>query len=61
VKEFVFMQHSKEDNFITAEITSKLLPNCRLEIREKGGHFSPELLDEFIKTAMAKYYERPIS
>jgi len=57
VKEFVYMQHSKEDNLILAEMTSKLLPNCRLDIRESGEHFSNELLDEFIKTVMAGYYE----
>ena len=50
------MQHSKQDEavpFITAYLTSKLLPNCRLETREQGGHFSPETLDEFIKNVIA--------
>ncbi len=61
VKKFVLMQHSKEDNLIMAEMTAKLLPNCRLEIRESGEHFSEELLDDFIKTSMAKHYERTIS
>jgi pimeloyl-ACP methyl ester carboxylesterase len=59
VKAFVYMQHSKEDNqvpFITAEMTAKLLPNCRFEAREKGEHFSDEILDDFIKTVMTEYY-----
>ena len=56
VKELVIMQHSKDDNLITAEITARLLPNCRLDIRETGGHFSEELLDNFIKTTMAEHY-----
>jgi pimeloyl-ACP methyl ester carboxylesterase len=52
VKQNVYMQHSRTDNFAAAEITSKLLPNCRLEIRENGEHFSSELLDNFIKTTV---------
>jgi hypothetical protein len=59
VKAFVYMQHSKEDNqvpFITAQMTAKLLPNCRFEAREKGEHFSDEILDDFIKTVMTEYY-----
>ncbi len=59
VKALVYMQHSKEDNqvpFITAEMTAKLLPNCRFEAREKGEHFSNDRLDDFIKTVMAGYY-----
>jgi pimeloyl-ACP methyl ester carboxylesterase len=60
VKVNVYMQHSKADNevpFITAEMTSKLLPNCRFEIKENDVHFSNEILDNFIKTAMVVYYE----
>lgn len=60
IKEDVYMQHSKADQnvpFITAEMTAKLLPNCRFEIRENGEHFSNELLDQFIKTVMLKHYE----
>lgn len=60
VKEFVHMQHSQEDQqvpFVTAEMTAQLLPNCRFEIREKGEHFSKDLLDDFIETVMAKYYK----
>jgi pimeloyl-ACP methyl ester carboxylesterase len=55
VKAFVYMQHSKEDGqvpFITAEMTASLLPNCRFEAKEKGEHFSDEILDDFIRTAM---------
>jgi hypothetical protein len=47
------MQHSRLDEqipFITAELTSKRLPNCRFEAREHGGHFSCGLLDEFNRT-----------
>lgn len=60
LKAYVVMQHSRADEavpFVTAEITSKLLPNCRFEAREHEAHFSAELLDNFIKTAMAPYYE----
>jgi pimeloyl-ACP methyl ester carboxylesterase len=60
INEYVYMQHSRADNavpFITAEITSKLLPHCRLVIKENDAHFSDELLDNFIKTAMVEYYE----
>jgi pimeloyl-ACP methyl ester carboxylesterase len=60
IKGNVYIQHSKTDNqvpFITAEMTSKLLSNSRFEIRENGEHFSNELLDDFIKTTMAKNYE----
>ena len=55
VKAKVYMRHSKSDNsvpFITAEITSKLLPNCRFEIRENDVHFSQQVLDDFITTVM---------
>jgi pimeloyl-ACP methyl ester carboxylesterase len=58
VKALVYMQHSKEDDqvpFVVAEMTAKLLPNCRFEAREKGEHFSKEILDDFIKTAMTRY------
>jgi len=48
----VYMQHSKTDNFAAVEITAKLLPNCQLEIRESGEHFSKELLDNFIRRTM---------
>ena len=55
VKARVYMQHSRSDEavpFMTAELTSKLLPNCTFEIRENGVHFSEEALDDFIRTTM---------
>lgn len=52
VKEKIYMQHSRTDNFAPVEITAKLFPNCSLEIRENGEHFSSELLDSFIKTTV---------
>jgi pimeloyl-ACP methyl ester carboxylesterase len=52
VKQIVYMQHSRTDNFAAVEITSKLLPNCRLEVRENGEHYSSELLDNFLKTTV---------
>jgi pimeloyl-ACP methyl ester carboxylesterase len=61
VSAYVYMQHSRLDNqvpFITAEITSRLLPNCRFEVRENGEHFSSQVLDDFIARAMIAYYKR---
>ena len=61
VTENVYMRHSKSDNavpFITAEMTSKLLPNCKFDIRENDVHFSKEVLDDFIRTVMAGHYEK---
>jgi len=55
----VMMRHSKSDEavpFITAELTSKMLPNCQLEVRENDAHFSNDLLDDFIRTVMARSY-----
>jgi len=55
----VSMQHSRLDDqvpFITAEMTSRLLPNCRLEAVDNGEHFSSEVLDDFIERAMMGYY-----
>ena len=63
ITENVYMQHCKLDNqvpFAAAEITSKLLPNCRFEIRESGDHFSTEILDNFIKSTMLQHYETKI-
>jgi pimeloyl-ACP methyl ester carboxylesterase len=60
VKARVYMQHSQADiqvPFSTAEITAHLLPNCRLDIRESGEHFSDELLGDFIEKTMAEHYE----
>jgi len=55
VREMVYMEHSRTDTevpFIAAEMTAKLLPNCRLEIREGGEHFSGRILDDFIRHTM---------
>jgi pimeloyl-ACP methyl ester carboxylesterase len=57
---FVYMQHGKEDQqvpLITAQMTAKLLPNCRFEVRDRGEHFSNQLLDDFIKTDMIEHYQ----
>ena len=56
VKKPVFMQHSRYDNLAPVEITAKLLPNCRLYIKESDVHFSEEILDEFIKDTIAPYF-----
>ncbi len=48
----VIMRHSRTDNFKTAELTAKLLPNCRVDIRENDEHFSQAVLDDFIVTLM---------
>lgn len=61
VRAYVYMQHSRLDNqvpFITAEMTSRLLPNCRFEASEHGEHFSSEVLDDFIERAMMGYYKK---
>jgi len=55
----VSMQHSRLDDqvpFLTAEMTSRLLPNCRLEAVDNGEHFSSEVLDDFIERAMMGCY-----
>lgn len=55
VNPYVHMQHSRQDDqvpFITAEMTARLLPNCRFEVRETGEHFSEPILNEFIERAM---------
>jgi pimeloyl-ACP methyl ester carboxylesterase len=57
VQQNVFMQHSRlDEGFIPAEITSKMMSNCRFLVRESEGHFSKELLDEYIQTTMAAFY-----
>lgn len=56
VRQVVYMEHSKTDHevpFITAEMTAKLIPNCRLGTRE-GEHFSDEALDRFIRSTILK-------
>jgi pimeloyl-ACP methyl ester carboxylesterase len=55
VKARVIMQHSRSDEsvpFITAQITSALLPDCRFIVRENEPHFSPQVLDHFIHTVI---------
>ena len=55
IRQKVYMQHSKIDGavpFITAELTSKRLPNCKLIAKEDGEHFSPESLGEFIESVI---------
>lgn len=57
----VIMRHSKADEavpFVTAEVTSKLLPRCKFEARESDVHFSQQVLDDFIRTVMAGYYQK---
>ncbi|HEX3052237.1 MAG TPA: alpha/beta fold hydrolase [Aggregatilineaceae bacterium] len=52
----VYLEHSRDDAdvpFITAELTAQRLPHCRFEIRDTGGHFSPELVDNFLKRVVA--------
>lgn len=55
VRSRVFMEHSKDDAnvpFATAALTAGLLPQCEFRARESGGHFSSELLDDFIKAVV---------
>lgn len=55
----VYMQHGELDEsvpLVTAQITAGLLANCRLEVRQQGGHFSAEELDEFIRSTMLPRY-----
>lgn len=55
IKNRVVMRHSRADSsvpLITAQLTAKLLPNCVLQVREQDAHFSQEVLDDFICTAM---------
>lgn len=59
VKENIYMQHSKFDNavpFMAALLTANLLPNCKLEVKESGEHFSKDALDDYIETVIAENY-----
>ncbi len=57
VHQNVYMQHSRlDEGFRAAELTARMLPNSKFVARESGGHFSIELLDEFINTVMAGFY-----
>ena len=61
VKGRVTMRHSRSDDavqLITAEMTAKLLPNCRFEVRENDAHFSQEVLDKFISTVIIGYSQK---
>ena len=54
VREAVYMEHSQTDRdvpFSTAEMTAKMIPNCRFAIRQ-GEHFSHETLGKFIRHTM---------
>ncbi len=54
----VYMQHSVLDPqvpFVTAQMTAKLLPHCKFEARQSEGHFSKELLDDFIQSTMMEH------
>jgi hypothetical protein len=56
VREAVHMEHSKTDREVplsTAEMTAKMIPNCRLGIRQ-GEHFSDEALGKFIAHTMLR-------
>lgn len=60
IKTRVRMRHCQSDNavpLITAQITARLLADCQLEIRENDDHFSQEVLDDFIDTAMIGLYK----
>jgi hypothetical protein len=56
----VYMRHSRFDTavpFVTAAMTSELLPNCKFEIIESDVHFSKEALDDYIDTVIAAHYK----
>lgn len=55
----VWMRHSQTDEgvpFVTAQLTAARLPHCHLDAPETGVHFSPEALDKFIETTMARHF-----
>jgi pimeloyl-ACP methyl ester carboxylesterase len=52
----VFLRHSQADEavpFVTAELTARRLPSCTFSVRETDPHFSPAVLDDFIRTVIA--------
>jgi pimeloyl-ACP methyl ester carboxylesterase len=57
IKAPVYMQHSRFDLIAGAELTSRLLPNCRLSVIESDVHFSAETLDDFIREIIAPFYD----
>jgi pimeloyl-ACP methyl ester carboxylesterase len=53
----VFMRHSQSDDAVPyrcAARTAELLPDCRLDLLERGPHFSPEALAEFLEKTVVK-------
>jgi pimeloyl-ACP methyl ester carboxylesterase len=51
----VKMRHSRADTsvpLLAAERTARLLPNCRLDVREDEPHFSEQILDDFIHSTI---------
>ena len=58
----VIMEHCRKDAdvpLITAEMTARLIPDCRLTIREAGGHFSEQTLDSFLRRAVLRGNQDP--
>ncbi|MBN2444419.1 MAG: alpha/beta hydrolase [Spirochaetales bacterium] len=57
IKAKVFMQHSKKDEvlpYVMAEITAKLLSDCKLELLEEGSHFTNEGYESFIQNTVIR-------
>jgi len=57
IRAAVYMEHSRTDSevpFVTAEMTARMIPNCRLEGRE-GEHFSEEMVDRFIRNIVLSH------
>jgi pimeloyl-ACP methyl ester carboxylesterase len=53
----VLMEHSRlDEGYITAKMTSAMIPHCEFFDRESAGHFSKQLLDEFVQTVIVKYF-----
>jgi hypothetical protein len=43
---------------IGSKLTSRLLPDCRLDVRENDVHFSQEVIEDFASTLMAGRYQK---
>jgi pimeloyl-ACP methyl ester carboxylesterase len=57
IKTKVYMQHSKQDSIIPYELaimTKALLPNCEIELLEKGEHFTEKGYKLFMKRTIIK-------
>lgn len=55
----VVMRHSRADgpaSLQMAEMTARMFTNCRLEVRENDPHFSPHVLDDFIKSIPGNFF-----